>query len=64
MPKMKTHSGTKKRIRVTGTGKVRRQQSGRRHLMANQPSHVKRRLEGTAPVAKPDVKRINKLLGQ
>ena len=31
MPKMKTHSGTKKRFRITGTGKVMREQAGKRH---------------------------------
>ena len=33
MPKIKTHSGTKKRFRVTGTGKVMHQTQGRRHLL-------------------------------
>lgn len=64
MPKMKTHSGTKKRVRVTGSGKVRRQQSGRRHLMENKSNRVRRRLEGTTAVAKQDVPRINKMLGR
>ena len=31
MPKMKTHSATKKRFRVTGTGKIKRTQAYRRH---------------------------------
>ena len=33
MPKMKTHSGTAKRVRVTGSGKLRREMTGRRHLL-------------------------------
>lgn len=32
MPKMRSHSGTKKRLTVTATGKVRRGQAGNRHL--------------------------------
>ena len=36
MPKMKTHSGAKKRFRVTGTGKVMREQAGGRHLLERQ----------------------------
>ena len=31
MPKQKTHSGAKKRFKVTGSGKIRKQQSGMRH---------------------------------
>ena len=33
MPKNKTHSGAKKRFRLTGTGKVMREQAGLRHLL-------------------------------
>ncbi len=33
MPKMKTHSGTKKRFSLTGSGKVKYQKSGRRHIL-------------------------------
>jgi len=64
MPKMKTHSGTSKRIRVTGTGKLRRQKAGRRHLMEKKSSRVTRRLEGTGEVAKNDVGRVKRLLGR
>ena len=32
MPKMKTHKGSKKRFRVTATGKLKRRQAGKRHL--------------------------------
>lgn len=64
MPKMKTHSGTKKRVRVTGSGKVRRQQTGRRHLMENKSNRVRRRLEGTTAVSKDDAPRINRMLGR
>ena len=38
MPKMKTHSGAKKRFRVTGTGKVMREQAGGRHLLEHKSS--------------------------
>ncbi|CAM04519.1 large subunit ribosomal protein L35 [Saccharopolyspora erythraea NRRL 2338] len=64
MPKNKTHSGTAKRFRVTGSGKLRREQAGRRHILEKKSSRVTRRLEGTEAVAKADVKRINKLLGR
>jgi large subunit ribosomal protein L35 len=64
MPKMKTHSGASKRVRVTGKGKLRRQKAGMRHKLEKKPSSVTRRLSGTAEVAKVDVKRLNRLLAR
>ncbi|TDV42717.1 50S ribosomal protein L35 [Actinophytocola oryzae] len=63
MPKNKTHSGTSKRVRVTGKGKLRRQKTGLRHKLEKKPSSVTRRLSGTTEVAKSDVRRVKKLLG-
>jgi large subunit ribosomal protein L35 len=63
MPKMKTHSGTKKRVRITGTGKLRREQTNRRHLLEVKPSKRTRRLSGTVDVAPSHVKKVKKLLG-
>lgn len=64
MPKMKTHSGTSKRIRVTGSGKLRCQRAGRRHLLEKKSSKLTRRLEGTTEVAAPDRARVKRLLGR
>jgi large subunit ribosomal protein L35 len=64
MPKMKSHSGTRKRVRVTGTGKLMREQAGKRHLMTGKSSRVTRRLSGQEPVAKVDAKRIKRLLAR
>ena len=44
MPKMKSHSGTKKRFSVTGSGKVSYQKSGRRHILVNKDQRRLRRL--------------------
>ncbi|MET3963729.1 large subunit ribosomal protein L35 [Marmoricola sp. OAE513] len=63
MPKNKTHSGASKRFKVTGSGKIRRQKAGLRHNLEKQSASVKRRLSGTAEVAKADVPRAKKLLG-
>ena len=63
MPKNKTHKGTAKRIRVTGSGKLKRERAGRRHLLEKKPSKLTRRLEGTADVAVNDEKRVKRLLG-
>ena len=64
MPKNKTHSGTKKRIKVTGSGKLVHQRSGRRHLLEGKPSTTTRRLDGTVEASPVDVKRLRKLLGR
>ena len=63
MPKMKTHSGAKKRFRITGTGKVMHRQAGKMHLNEHKPSSQTRRLDGDAVVAKGDAKKALKLLG-
>jgi len=63
MPKNKTHSGAKKRFKVTGSGKILRQKAGLRHNLEKMPSKVTRRLSGTTEVAKADTARAKKLLG-
>ncbi|HYT09924.1 MAG TPA: 50S ribosomal protein L35 [Mycobacteriales bacterium] len=63
MPKNKTHSGTSKRVRVSGTGKLLHQRANRRHrALEHKPSRRTRRLD-VAEVAPQDVKRVRKLLG-
>ena len=47
MPKQKTHKGTKKRFRVTATGKVKHRQAGTSHLAARMSHKRKRNLRGT-----------------
>ena len=64
MPKMKTHSGTAKRFKLTGTGKVMRRRAGKNHLLEHKSSRVTRRLAGERAVAKNDVREIKKLLGK
>lgn len=64
MPKMKSHTGMGKRVKVTGRGKIVREQAGIRHLLEGKPSTRTRRLAGVLEVAKADVKRIKKLLGR
>ena len=44
MPKQKTHSGTKKRIKVTGSGKLMRERTNKRHLLEVKSSRRTRRL--------------------
>ena len=63
MPKNKTHSGMSKRVKVTGTGKLMRQQAGLRHRLEVKSSKETRDLSRVVPVNKADVKRVKKLLG-
>lgn len=62
MPKMKTHSGAKKRFRRTGSGKLMREKAGKRHLLEHKSSKRTRRLSRDQVVAPADAKRVNKLL--
>jgi large subunit ribosomal protein L35 len=64
MPKMKTHSGAKKRFRVTGSGKIMRQQAGKRHLNEHKPTQRTRRLSADVDVSKADLKAARRLLGK
>jgi len=64
MPKTKTHSGSSKRFRITGTGKIMRIRANRRHYLEHKPSTLTRRLAGQVEVAPSDAKRIKRLLGR
>ena len=46
MPKMKTHKGSKKRFRVTASGKLKRRQAGKKHLLSHKTGKRKRQLRG------------------
>ncbi len=63
MPKMKTHRGAAKRFTLTGTGKIRRRQHGRAHLLEKKPSKRTRRLARPAEVVGGDADRVRKMLG-
>ena len=64
MPKNKTHSGIKKRVKVTGSGKILSQHSGMRHHQERKPSTLTRRLTGTKEISGADRGRVKKLLGR
>jgi large subunit ribosomal protein L35 len=64
MPKMKTHTGTAKRFRVTGSGKIMRRRANRAHYNEHKSSRVTRRLYNEVQVAPGDVRAIKKLLGK
>lgn len=62
MPKMKTHSSAKKRFRVSGTGKVKRNRARMRHLMRKKTTKAKRHLRGSIVVDRSEHARIERLL--
>ncbi|QPZ37125.1 50S ribosomal protein L35 [Paramicrobacterium chengjingii] len=64
MPKQKTHSGAKKRFKVTGSGKIMKQQAGMRHNLEVKASKRKRRLNQDQVMASADTKMAKKLLGR
>ena len=64
MPKQKTHSGAKKRFKVTGTGKILHERAGKRHLLERKSSALTRRLTGTTDVSAADTPKMKKLLGR
>ena len=64
MPKQKTHSGAKKRFKLTGSGKVKRQQANRRHYREHKSSRHTRRLASVTRVTGGQAKVVKKMLGK
>ena len=58
MPKMKSHSGLKKRLKVTGSGKLKRGHAYVSHLSHNKTHKVKKHLAKSGLVSASDYKRI------
>lgn len=63
MPKNKTHSGAKKRFRVSGSGKLMRERANKRHLLESKASKRTRRLSVDVQLSPADAKKAKKLLG-
>jgi large subunit ribosomal protein L35 len=64
MPKQKTHSGAKKRFKVTGSGKLVHERTNKRHLLEGKSSRRTRRLSVEAEMSPANVKQARKLLGR
>ncbi len=62
MPKMKSHSGAKKRFKVTPRGKVQGRHGMTSHIREKKSPKRKRRLSAPARIAKPDRPRVRALL--
>jgi large subunit ribosomal protein L35 len=62
MPKMKTHSSAKKRFTITGSGKVKRFQANKSHMLRNRDKSRKNNLTGSTLVSEADEKRVKRML--
>ncbi|HBE73131.1 MAG TPA: 50S ribosomal protein L35 [candidate division Zixibacteria bacterium] len=62
MPKVKTSKSASKRMRTTGTGKVRRNRAGKSHLLSCKTRKRKRLLRQGTVVDGANLKRIRHLL--
>jgi len=62
MPTQKTHKGTKKRFRLTATGKVKHRSAGTSHLAVRMSQKRKRKLRRTDTVSNTEVQRIQRAL--
>ncbi|KQR52264.1 50S ribosomal protein L35 [Leifsonia sp. Leaf336] len=64
MPKQKSHSGAKKRFKITGSGKVMKQQAGMRHNLELKSSRRTRRLNQDQVVPEVDAKVVRRMIGK
>jgi large subunit ribosomal protein L35 len=62
MPKIKTNRGARKRFRVTGSGKVKRNKGFKRHLLSSKGKKRKRGLRHSSLVSDQEQKNIRKLI--
>ena len=62
MPKMKSHSGAKKRFKVTAKGHVKHKQAHKSHLLSHEATKRKRRLRGSKVVNKAQEAQVKSLL--
>lgn len=63
MPKMKTHKGTAKRVKLTKSGKVLRQRAFKNHMLSKKSKSRKRRINTSAEVTGSIAKNIKRALG-
>jgi len=63
MPKQKTHKGLLKRVKVTGTGKVKRKRCNGGHLLSGKSAERRRRIKNATLVKGAQAAKIRTLLG-
>ena len=63
MPKLKTHRGAAKRFKITGSGKIKRNNAYKSHLLEKKNAKRKRNLRQASMVSHADLGRVKKMLG-
>ncbi|HZU20005.1 MAG TPA: 50S ribosomal protein L35 [Gaiellaceae bacterium] len=64
MPKQKTHSGAKKKFKVTGTGKLLRRSANQSHNLEHKSPKQKRAFSRDHAVDGADAKTVGRMLGR
>jgi large subunit ribosomal protein L35 len=64
MPKLKTNRGARKRFRVTGTGRLKRNHAGMNHILTKKTKKRKRKLRKSGQVDIADVRRVRHMIGR
>jgi large subunit ribosomal protein L35 len=62
MPKLKSHSGTKKRFKKTGTGKIMKKKAGLRHLLTAKSKDRKRGLRKSGTVNSANIGAVKSMM--
>ena len=62
MPKMKTHRGAAKRFKVTGSGKIKKNNAYKRHILESKTAKRKRNLRKPELVSAGDMRRVKRML--
>lgn len=64
MPKLKTNRSAAKRLRVTASGKIKRNRAGKSHILTKKDRKRKRRLRRATLVHPADAPRMERMLGR
>ena len=62
MPKLKTHTGAKKRFKLTGSGKIKRGQTKTRHILSSKSPKTKRKLGKSVLVSDGDYLKVKRMI--
>ena len=64
MPKQKTRKSVSKRFKLTGSGKIKRNQAGHSHMLIRRDNDVKRAAKKSTLVGASDEKKVKKMMGK
>ena len=64
MPKQKTRKSVSKRFKLTGSGKIKRNQAGHSQMLIRRDNDVKRAAKKSTLVAASDEKKVKKMMGK